>query len=69
MNIDFELFGEITGAETIAIGPRFENCESCEPVLDMDAGEGGKGLPTCVNVVVRYVLPKCIGTKLTGLVK
>lgn len=48
---------------------RSESYDSCEPALDMVVGENEKGLPMCVFVMVRYVLPKFIGTKLTGLVK
>ena len=69
MDIDFELSGEIADAETSQLVPRSENCETCEHALDMGVGASEMGLPTCGSVVVRYGLLKCIGTKLTGLVK
>ncbi len=48
---------------------RFASCLSYGSGLATDVGESEKGLPTCVSVMVRYVLLKCIGTKLTELVK
>ena len=48
---------------------RYENCPNYASVLGTAVGESEKGLPMCVSVMVRYVLLKSIGRKLTGSVK
>ena len=69
MNIDFEIFGQITDAETFARGPSIRELSQLRARFGTDAGESAKGLPMCVSVMLRYGLPKFIGTKPMVLVK
>jgi hypothetical protein len=69
MDVDFEILGQITGHETIAIGNSIREFRSCGRASDTAAGGSGRGLPTYVSLMVRYGLPKFTGTKRTASVK
>ncbi len=69
MEIDFELFGEITDAETIAFSHSIRELRQLRGRFVRGRWRNAKGLPMCVSVMVRYALQKYIGTKPMVLVK
>ena len=69
MDIDFELFGEITDAETIAIGPSIRELRELRARFGHGRWRKRKGVANVRLRGGRYDWPNCIGMKLTGLVK
>jgi hypothetical protein len=59
----FEIVGQITESETIAIGNSIRELSQLRARFGMAAGGSGKGLPTSGLLMVRYVWRKFIGTR------
>lgn len=69
MEIDFELFGDISGAETIAFTHSIRELRQLRERFGHGRWESVKGLLMCASAMVRYGLPNYIGMKPMVLVK
>jgi len=63
--LDFEILGEITDIEVIAVGGSIREVERLRKAYGQAVGENSKALPPLALMMVQPAKPNCTGTKPT----